>query len=651
VNLDIALAVMLMFSAACYLALGIRLVVAKREIGTVPIGLLFFVISFWVVGGAIELMSTTFYVFSIGRTGHFVGSAFLPVAAYFSFREYTGRKTSIHRIILLLMIPIVSVVLAATNYFHEFMWYMPIANEAGEFLTRPAQWAPWFLFIHAPYSYAVIGTAMLTLMTHSSAVARAHRRGLFMLLAACVAPLTATLAYDLGFGSDTISFVPIVFTVMLPIYAWLILAEQIIEFTPLAYETVFQNMQDPVVVVDDQGRIIGLNHGAEVLLEITETSALLEPLSIVLGGDSPEVFEALETGEPRNMMTATGRYLHVQVSDMRSTRAASRNGKVVMFRDVSDVEKAQAEVRASEALLRTLIDHSVNGIIRLRWVQHDGEKEAKLRSVFANAAVARFLHMERDDLVDCSGEQIVRIATNAMAADEAKEIFRRFRKASAVKESLDAEIQHQSNGTERWLRMICEPFGTDIALTFVDITDGKEKVEHMESIALSDPLTGVLNRRGFERDASMRLTESADDATGALLFIDLNDFKMINDTYGHEVGDELLTIASERLKKSLRSCDIIGRPGGDEFVALVPDVTAEVAEKLARRLTKTLEEPYLIGKEKLDCAASIGLARYPANANTLTGLLREADQAMYRAKARCRGVTDIDSRDLLEKAM
>ena len=648
---DIALAVMLMFSATCYLALGVRLVVAKREVGTIPIGLLFFVISFWVVGGAIELMSTTFYVFSIGRTGHFIGTAFLPVAAYFSFREYTGRKTSVHRIILMLLIPIVSVVLAATNYFHEFMWLVPIANSAGDFLTRPAEWGTWFLFVHAPYSYAVIGIAMLTLMTHSSAVARAHRRGLFLLIAACIAPLSATFAYDLGFGSNTISFVPIVFTVMLPIYAWLILAEQIIEFTPLAYETVFQNMQDPVVVVDDQGRIIGLNHGAEALLDITETSALLEPLSIVLGGDSPEVFEALETGEPRNMMTATGRYLHIQVSDMSSTRASIRDGKVLMFRDVSDVEKAQAKVRASEAMLRTLIDHSVNGIIRLRLVQHKGEREAKLRCVFANAAAARFLHMERDDLVDCSGEQIVRIATNAMGADEAKTIVSSFRKASAADNSLDVEIQHQSNGTARWLRMICEPFGTDIALTLVDITDGIEKVEHMESIALSDSLTGVLNRRGFERDGSQRLTDSADDATGALLFVDLNDFKIINDTYGHEVGDELLVIASKRLKKSLRSCDIIGRPGGDEFVALVPDVTAEVAEKLARRLTKTLEEPYLIGKNKLDCAASIGLALYPDNASTLTGLMREADQAMYRAKARCRGVTDIADRDLLEKAM
>jgi len=650
-SFNLAIAVLLMVSAACYLALGMRLVVAKRGVGTMPIGLLFLVVSAWVVGGAIELLSTSFYFFSIGRTMHFVGTSLLPVAAYFCFREYTGCSTSLHRITLLLVIPFVSITLAATNYFHEFMWFLPIANDAGQFLTRPEQWGPWFLFIHAPYSYIVIGAAILTLLTHSTAVSRAHRRGLFLLVAACFGPLTATLAYDLGFGPDTVSFVPFVFTVMLPIYAWLVLGEQIVEFTPLAYETVFQNMQDPVVVVDDQGRIIGLNHGAETLLDVTETSALLEPLNHYFGEESPEVFEALESGEPKKMMTNTGRFLHVQASPMSSDKASLRDGTVIMFRDVSDVEHAQAEVRASEKLLRTLIDHSVNGIVRLRWTQDEGADFRKLRCIFANAMAGKFLHANRDDLVDCTGEQIVKIACNAMEPDELDAMVENFRRATDSGENIDTEVHHHSGNSNKWLRMICEPFGTDIALTLVDITDGKVKERHMESMALSDPLTGVLNRRGFERDASQRLADSPDDATGALLFIDLNDFKIINDSHGHEIGDQLLTIAAKRLRKSLRSCDIIGRPGGDEFVVLVPDVTAEIADTLANRVATVLEEPYVIGKFKLDCAASIGLALYPKNANTLTGLMREADQAMYRAKARCRGVTDIRSADLLEKAM
>ena len=173
----------------------------------------------------------------------------------------------------------------------------------------------------------------------------------------------------------------------------------------------------------------------------------------------------------------------------------------------------------------------------------------------------------------------------------------------------------------------------------------------MESMAWTDPLTGVLNRRGFERDATQHLTDSADDATGALLFIDLNNFKPVNDRFGHEVGDQLLTIAGRRLRKALRPDDIIGRPGGDEFVALVPDVSPDVADKLAYRLTEALGEEYVINGRTLHCAASIGLALYPEHANTLTGLMREADQAMYRAKARCRGVSDAPLSDLLEKAV
>jgi diguanylate cyclase (GGDEF)-like protein len=649
-DFEIVLPVLLLFSAAFYAMLGLRLVFSKREVGSRPIGLLLVVISFWVLGGAIEMLSSTFVMFSIGRTGHFIGTSLVPIVAYVTFREYTGAETKATRVAILLIMPVISISLAATNAYHELMWFEPFVNEAGEYLTRPEKWGPWFLFAHLPYSYAVIAAAIFTLLAHSSAVAPAHRRGLFLLTAACIAPLTATALYDLGYGPDTISYVPVVFALMLPIYAWLIMGEQIIEFTPLAYETVFQTMQDPVVVIDEQNRVIGLNHTAETMLSVTEAQALRTPLKELFGTGAFEVYEAIGSGQPQKMMTNTGRFLHIQVSNIDSNRSSIRGGQVLMFRDVSDVEKAQLEVRKNEKLLRTLIDHSVNGIVRFGWVENeDGGQE--LRSVFANAAAGRFLSAETDDLVDCSATQIIRHAITGMEEAEVENIMDRFSRSIENGKSLDIEVRQQAGGPARWLRVICEPVGDDYAATFVDITDRKAKERQMESIATSDPLTGVLNRRGFERDATKRLTQSEDDATGALLFIDLNDFKAINDKYGHEVGDQLLKIAAERLRQSLRSCDIIGRPGGDEFVALVPDVDAEVADKLAVRLTSALEQPYNIGRQGLVCAASIGLALYPENASTLTGLLRAADQAMYRAKARSRGVAKITGTDLLEKAI
>jgi diguanylate cyclase (GGDEF)-like protein len=352
------------------------------------------------------------------------------------------------------------------------------------------------------------------------------------------------------------------------------------------------------------------------------------------------------------MLTYTGRFLHLQVTPIATHKAGARNSRVLMFRDVSDVEKAQREVQSSEKLLRTLIDHSVNGIIRLSWIAADeSDEHRELRCIFANAAAGRILDVEPDEMINCSATTVLEMYSKTMDAEDAALLLEQFLEAAQKAEVFDKEVRTEVDGKTRWTRLISEPVGEDVAVTFVDITDGKAKEIHMESIAQCDPLTGVLNRRGFENEASRLLSDSADDASGALLFIDLNDFKKINDQCGHEIGDQLLTVAAARLKSSFRSHDIIGRPGGDEFVVLVPDVTGEVAEKLAVRLTQALEQPYLIGEQTLDCAAAIGLALYPEHANTLTGLLRAADQAMYRAKARCRGVSNIDQSDLLEKAI
>ncbi|MBT8083475.1 MAG: diguanylate cyclase [Gammaproteobacteria bacterium] len=648
-NIEKTLAIALIFTAASYALLGLRLASTRREAGVVPVGVLFVVIAFWVLGGAIELLATSFDVFSIGRTGHFFGTSLVPIVAYVCFREYVGKPTSGRRLAVLSVMPAIAISLAATNQYHGLMWHEPFVTASGDFLTRPAEWGPWFLFAHLPFSYLVIGAAILTLLVHSTAVPRDKRRSLFLLTAACLGPLVATALYDLGYGPNTISYVPLVFTAMLPVYYWLIMIAQVFGFSPLAYEIVFQNMQDPVVVIDDKKRIIGLNSGAERMLSIEEGRALHSPLSMLFGNSAPEVFEALDTGKPQKMMTESGRFLHVQVSEIDGDRDMGRGGKVLMFRDVSDVQKAQTEVRQNEKLLRTLIDHSVNGIVRFRWVESDNG-ERQLHSIFANAAAGRFLSADATSLVACPAVDVIRRAVTGMDDADVEAIVEQFEAAVNTGQSLDIEVRQDNGGVARWLRLICECIGEDYAATFVDVTDRKVKEREMDSIASSDPLTGVLNRRGFERDASRRLSQSDDDATGALLFIDLNGFKQINDDFGHEVGDQLLKIAAARLKRSLRSCDIIGRPGGDEFVALVPDVNAESADHLARRLSHALEKNYEIDGQKMLCTASIGLALYPENSRTLTGLLREADQAMYRAKARCRGVPNISGGDFLEKA-
>ena len=643
VNLDYVLTLILATSALGYALLAVRLWWTRIEVNR-RVGTAFFLVALWAFAGVLQLRVGFPLLIEIGRVGHFVGAALLPLVVLIAFRSYTGHVQSIASIAALSAIPLASIAIAATNQLHGLMWVENIAPRLGNSIGVGA-WGPWFRYVHAPYSYSLLAWSLSTILMHSTAVAPANRRNVRRLAVAVLLPSAALATHDFGYVPATA--VPLTFALLLPVYALLMLRERVIEFAPLAYETVFQNMSDPVLVVDEHQRIIGMNQCAEDLLMVNETQALRTSLESVFGPDVPEVFSALRTGEPQKMMTNSGRFLHLQASPLKSDKH-NPGGQVLMFRDVSDVEIAQREVRNSEKMLRTLIDQSVNGIVRLRWTSDSGIRQ--LRCNFANAAAGQFLHVNTDVMLKCSAEEIIQFACSGMSENEASEIVDKFVAGTTQGEVVDVETRVEAGDSIKWLRVIAEPVGDNVAVTFVDVTDRKAKEIHMESIAWSDPLTGVLNRRGFENSASRRLAASDDSATGALLFIDLNGFKQVNDSNGHEAGDELLKMAAERLRNTLRSCDIIGRPGGDEFVALVPDIASDRAEALAERLVQTLEKPYQLGNVVVNCSASIGLALYPEHANTLTGLLRGADQAMYRAKARSRDVTDGADRGLLEKA-
>lgn len=165
-----------------------------------------------------------------------------------------------------------------------------------------------------------------------------------------------------------------------------------------------------------------------------------------------------------------------------------------------------------------------------------------------------------------------------------------------------------------------------------DITRRRE----LERDALHDPLTGVLNRAAFfDRLAHALARAERDGRPVAVLFLDLDGFKGVNDTRGHAVGDAVLRIVAERLDGAVRRADSLGRLGGDEFVVLVEDVTdAATVDLLVDRVTAALREPLRVAEGRLQVSASIGVVL--AHGGPAAEVLGEADVAMYRAKARGR---------------
>lgn len=119
-----------------------------------------------------------------------------------------------------------------------------------------------------------------------------------------------------------------------------------------------------------------------------------------------------------------------------------------------------------------------------------------------------------------------------------------------------------------------------------------------------------------------------------LLLADLNRFKEINDTFGHQVGDGVLQVVADRWRSALRQNDTLGRLAGDEFAVILPSADAAIAEGIAERLVRALDEPIVLDGQTLRVGASVGLATCPGDATDMEALLRKADNAMYAVKRR-----------------
>lgn len=169
----------------------------------------------------------------------------------------------------------------------------------------------------------------------------------------------------------------------------------------------------------------------------------------------------------------------------------------------------------------------------------------------------------------------------------------------------------------------------------VDITDRKQVELRLAHLALHDPLTGLPNRTLF-MDRLRHAWERA-QRTGAqlaVLFVDLDRFKVVNDTLGHEAGDSLLQQVADRLRSCLRSSDTLARLAGDEFVVLLEDlVDAEDPHRVAERIRASLEPPFPVAGQEISITASVGIARSGPQTGRAEDLLRQSDTAMYRAKA------------------
>ena len=313
------------------------------------------------------------------------------------------------------------------------------------------------------------------------------------------------------------------------------------------------------------------------------------------------------------------------------TKTLPDGGLVRTFADVSDYVRVENELRESEMRFRSLSDLSSDWY----W-EHDAEGRF--------VQVAGDLSVNGIPMSDVMGRTRWEIgALNMTETDWAAhravlQARRPFR---------DLELQRmRPDGSMRWISIsgvpVVDAHGTPCGYRGVgrDITERKQVAIQIERLAFYDVLTSLPNRRLLvDRLQRAMAVVSRSGAQGALLFIDLDNFKDLNDTLGHDTGDQLLLQVAQRLVACVREADTVARFGGDEFVVLVEGLSADAshasaeAALVASHIATTLGKPYVLGEACHHSTPSIGIALFGQQGCSVDELLKQADLAMYQAKA------------------
>ena len=616
--LELSLRPLFAIAGLVYVGLAIRVTRSSPQHANSVMAFLLVLVGILVGGSAFSYGATDPNIYGIGRVMAFFASGFLPVAFYIVYREYTVGPPSAILIAMLSVIPIATTLLAVTNSMHNMIWTATV-TEAGLVFTDVSEHS-WFNRVQAPFMYGLFLYSAIALAGRLPTIAPAHRKTVLLLLGCAVLPFVVSISnIYLGMGPPDFPFSSLSFVVMLPLYAYAAVSMRFYEFSPIAYQTLFNHVRDPIFVLDHDERIVCANRSAQELLGGSER----ELVGRNLWQDFPEareiVHKAAELDLTQTLRLNKDRIYELSVGPLVGPKGQNL-GIVVVCRNVTERRQAQAQLADSEHLIRTLIETSSNGI--LRFARDRNSKETRFRCIFANRSAENYL--------GCGTGTLVGMPLDKLGQLEPERLIGHFADDSVNRTTVSFETSAERDDGESWLRVVGEPVGDDFSVTLIDITQRKRNEDKMLADALRDPLTGVLNRRGFETEGA-RLVRAHD--TGAVLYLDLNHFKTINDRFGHQAGDALLKAFGHRLEFCLRPEDILGRLGGDEFAIVLPDIGVDDARHVADRLVQTASEAYIIQGQEIKCAASVGIALMPEHGEELWALISVADQAMYDAKA------------------
>ena len=408
------------------------------------------------------------------------------------------------------------------------------------------------------------------------------------------------------------------------------------------YQKLFDNTMDGVLQTRPGGEVLAANTAACAMLGMSEEEICRRGRASLLDLDDPRLPALLETrqrlgharGELR-MRRGDGSLFEVEMTSALYRDHAGQWLGSIVFRDITERLCWEQQLQVQVDLLDNLSRHVPGSLYQFRM-----DPEGRLSFPFASAGIQAIYEVQPEDVREDASMMLDRIHP-----DDLQSLLDSIRASAETLEPWRVEYRVilPLQG-ERW--RLCnaqperQPDGSTLWHGFnTDITERKEAEAQTFRLAYFDALTGLPNRSLLRDriDQALALARRSRQY-GAVMFVDLDNFKQINDARGHSVGDLLLTEVAQRLQGLLRAEDTVARLGGDEFVLLINELgqdveaSARAAMAVAEKVRATLDRPHLIDNFSYTSTGSIGISLFPKAGQKIDDLLREADTAMYRAK-------------------
>lgn len=407
------------------------------------------------------------------------------------------------------------------------------------------------------------------------------------------------------------------------------------------FQNIFYQAGDGIFLIDEQGIMLAMNpRGCEILGYSREELKGQPVFKFQPVEEVNRILEKLGQLAVDRLITAESAFirkdgLHVPVEI--TGKLLSNNHVIGMLRDITERKRAEQALVESEHKFRSLIEHSPDGIVIVdeqglivEWNHGQEEITGLKRSDALGKAIweVQFQFVLDKLRATMSIDHLKQATLEILRTGHGPEINQPFERMLQLPDGRfrNVEFMTYTYQTNRGYR---------IGSVARDITKRKQIEMLLEHLAMHDPLTDLPNRQLLQDRLEHDLEHAKREQNGtvAVMVLDLDHFKEINDTYGHACGDQILRIAAQRLQTCLRKSDTAARMGGDEFTLIMTEVNnVESCQLIAQKVLDTLSTPLEVDGHTFNVTASIGISLFsPDNAETST-LLRQADLAMYQAK-------------------